>query len=235
MAAFAERSLPDGPRGRLLALGITALGAGLIWIAAVQPLLGLYAARADALQQRVVLAERMADLVGTLPALRRQVAALAKAGPPPNATIGGATDAIATAALQGLLESMAGSAGAHITSAEALPADQQGEYRRVALRVSVDATWTNLVALLQAIERATPRMFVDDLQLHAQPTAERTRELPLDISFTVLAFRAPAAPQAVAPQTATDDSAPDAAQGAAPPDAQPGGADSVPQPGGDQP
>ncbi len=45
--------------------------------------------------------------------------------------------------------------------------------------------------LLQAIERATPHMFVDDLQVHAQPTSERQRELPLDISFTVLAFRAP--------------------------------------------
>jgi hypothetical protein len=40
-------------------------------------------------------------------------------------------------------------------------------------------------------------MFVDDLQIHAQPAAEKQPEPPLDISFTVLAFRA-----------ATSDSAP---------------------------
>ncbi len=193
MAALVERSLPDGPRGRIAALGVTLLGAVLVWLGLVQPLLDAYGTRADALRQRTILADRMTDLVSTLPALRKQAAALAKAGPPANTTIGGATDAIATASLQGLLESMAGTAGVHVTSAEALPADQQGDYRRVALRVSVDATWPTLVALLQAIARATPRMFVDELQLHAQPTSDKTRELPLDISFTVLAFRAPAA------------------------------------------
>jgi len=215
MAALAERSLPDGPRGRLLALGITLVGLVLVWLGLVQPVLNAYAARDDDLQRRAVLADRTADLVSTLPALRREQAALAKAGPPANATISGATDAIAAAALQSLLESMAGAAGAHITSAEALPADQQGNYRRVEVRVSVDATWPTLVALLQAAERATPRMFVDELQIHAQPTADKTRELPLDISFTVLAFRA-VGPPATATAAPASQPEPDAAAPAPP-------------------
>lgn len=190
VAAGAPIGLPDGPRGRLLALGVTGLLLLVVWLGAVQPVLDSYDAGEAALRQRRELAGRMADLAASLPALRHQAASLATAGPPPDATLSGTTDAIAAASLQGLLESMAGSAGAHVTSAEALPAEQLGAYRRVALRVTVDATWKTLIPLLQAIERATPRMFVDELQLHAQPTSERVRELPLDISFTVLAFRA---------------------------------------------
>lgn len=190
MAAVAQMALPDGRRGRLLALGVTALLLLAVWLGAVQPLVDSYDAGEAALRQRRELAGRMADLAATLPTLRRQAATLASAGPPADATLSGTTDAIAAASLQGLLESMAGSAGAHLTSAEALPAEQLGAYRRVALRVTVDATWRTLIPLLQAIERATPRMFVDELQLHAQPTSEKVRELPLDISFTVLAFRA---------------------------------------------
>ncbi len=190
MAAMSELALPEGPRGRLLAGAVTLLLLLAVWLGAAQPLLDAYQSGETALRQRRELAGRMADLAGTLGALRHQAASLASVGAPTTATLTGATDAIAAASLQGLLESMAGSAGAHLTSAEALPAEQLGAYRRVALRVTVDATWPPLIALLQAIERATPRMFVDELQLHAQPTAEKVREQPLDISFTVLAFRA---------------------------------------------
>ena len=190
MAAMAQMALPEGGRGRLLALGVSLLLLAAAWFGAVQPLIDSYDAGVLALRQRRELAGRMADLAGTLGALRQQAAALASAGPPTNATLGGATDAIAAASLQGLLESMTAAAGTHLTSAEALPAEQLGAYRRVSLRVSVDASWATLIALMQAIERATPRMFVDELQLHAQPTSDRVRELPLDISFTVLAFRA---------------------------------------------
>jgi general secretion pathway protein M len=193
MAALSARALPEGPTGRLLALGLTVLLAVLAWVVVAEPLLDAYQAGEESLRQQVALQGRMQDLADSLPALRREAALAAKAGPPPNTTLAGASDAIATASLQGLLENMAGAAGAHVTSAEALPAEQQGAYRRVSLRLSVDATWPTLVALLQAIERATPRMFVDDLQVHAQPVSERQRELPLDIAFTVLAFRGPGA------------------------------------------
>jgi general secretion pathway protein M len=215
MAAIVE-ALPEGRRGRVLALGVTLLLLALAWFGAVQPLIDVYAAGDVALRQRRELAGRMADLAGTLGALRQQAATLATAGPPTTATLTGATDAIAAASLQSLVESMTGTAGAHLTSAEALPAEQLGAYRRVALRVSVDAKWATLVGLLQAIGRATPRMFVDELQLHAQPTGDKVPEQPLDIAFTVLAFRAATSAGGAAAGSDTpagdDDSGPGAGQ-----------------------
>jgi general secretion pathway protein M len=182
-------ALPEGPRGRALALGLTAIVLAALWLAAVQPLLEAYADRAEAIARRAALATRMADVAASLPELQRAAAAQSSDTTPAGATLAGASDALAGAALQSLVEAMSTSAGGHLSSTEALPAEQVGAYRRVALRVAVDATWPVLVRLLQAIERATPRMFIDDLQIHAQPAPEKLREPPLDISFTVLAFR----------------------------------------------
>ena len=192
-------ALPEGARGRALALGIAAIVLASVWLAAGQPLLAAYADRADALERRAALATRMADVAASLPELQREAAARSHDAPPAAATLAGASDALAGAALQSLIEGMSNSAGGHLSSTEALPAEQVGAYRRVALRVAVDATWPVLVRLLQDIERATPRMFIDDLQIRAQPAAEKLREPPLDISFTVLAFRAATSPNAPAP------------------------------------
>jgi general secretion pathway protein M len=183
-------ALPDGPRGRALALALTAILLAAAWLAVAQPVLTMYADRADALRRRGAIANRMADLAASLSELQRQAAADSKDTTPTNATLDGASDALAGASLQGLVEGMASTAGGHLTSTEALPAEQVGAYRRVALRVTLDGTWPVLVNMMQLIERATPRMFIDDLQVHAQPAAEKLREPPLDISLTVLAFRA---------------------------------------------
>jgi general secretion pathway protein M len=193
-------SLPDGVRGRALALALTALVLAAAWLAAGQPLLDTYADGADALERRTALASRMAEVAASLPELKREAEAQSTDATPASAMLEGASDALAGAALQSLVEAMSASAGGHLTSTEALPAEQVGAYRRVALRVAVDAPWPVLARLIQAIERATPRMFVDDLQVRAQPAADTQKEPPLDISFTVIGFRQ--ATSADAPTTA---------------------------------
>jgi len=198
---FSAASLPQGQRGRALALVLTGLALVVLWLGVAQPLFDAHATRSQALLQRAALAGRMGDLAASLPRLRAAVTALRSQPAPVAAMVEGATDSIAAAALQGTLETMAQRAGANLTSAEALPAEAAGTYRRLGLRVAVDATWPVLIRLLQSVEQATPRMFIDDLQLHATPTSRNVRELPLDISFTLLAFRAadPAKPAASAP------------------------------------
>ena len=86
-----------------------------------------------------------------------------------------------------------------MASAETLPATQMpttqaGAYRRIGLHVSLSAPWTVLARLLQSIERASPRMLVDDLQLHAARMVAAPPDPPLEAGFTVFAFRAGAAP-----------------------------------------
>jgi general secretion pathway protein M len=193
-------TLPEGPRGRALALGLTALVLAALWLGVGQPLLQAYASGADELERRSMLASRMAEVAGSLAELQHELAMRRTADRmPANATLEGKSDALAGAKLQSLVETMSNSAGGHLTSTDALPAQQVGAYRRIALKLTVDARWAVLMRLLQAIERATPFMFIDDLQIRAGPAAAKASEPPLYISFTVQAFRVAASETAAAP------------------------------------
>src|SRR3954468_7784469 len=188
---MAALDLPTGRRGQLLALGLTLAVLGGAWAGIAAPLLDWSALRAEQVQARRAVARRMAELVETLPALRDQARRVAAPGrPTEGAVLDGASDALAAAALQGRLQEMAARAGAPLSSAEALPGEAGGAWRRIGVRVTVNAPWPSLVRLLQAIGTATPRMLVDDVQLRAPPLLLRAGPRPVDASFTVLAFRA---------------------------------------------
>ena len=201
--------LPTGRAGQALAVALTLLALLLVWEVVADPLIGWYGQRADEVSRQRLLAARMQARVAALPALRRQVATLRHAGPAKSALLAGRTDAIAAADLQGLIQDMATGAGTALSSTEALPARQQGAYRRVALRISFNATLPVLVQLLQSLDGSSPRMLVDDLQLHTSPiivAQNHDAAPPLDATMTVIGFRAGTA----------DEGADDADAGAAP-------------------
>ena len=128
--------LPTGRRGRLLALGLTFAVLGALWVAVAAPLIEWHALRAEQVQARRALARRMAEIAETLPELRDQARVAAASGRASGeATLDGASDAIAAATLQGRLQEMAARAGAPLTSAEALPGEAAGAWRRIGVRV----------------------------------------------------------------------------------------------------
>ncbi len=178
--------LPEGLRGRLLALALSLTLIGALWAGCVQPLLDWHAARAEVLEQRSALLQRMTALAATLPELQRQ---LSGERAPAAALLEGASDAIAGAALQSTVQRMASTAGAQLSSMEMLPAEARGRYRRIGLRVTTSAPWSVLVDLLRAIEEGSPRMLVDDVQLRSPPVELRTATSPISAAFTIVAFR----------------------------------------------
>ncbi len=181
--------LPTGRRGQMLALGMTVLLIVVAWVGVVGPAVGWYQDRAETLAQRRVLAGHMAAVAAATPALEAELQAVAAKGPPQRAVLEGATDAIAGAALQQQVQDMTSQVGATLTSAESLPAEQAGVYRRIGLHVSVTAPWTVMVALFVALQNATPRMLIDDVQFQSGLLLSATNAThPLDASFTVLAF-----------------------------------------------
>jgi len=180
-------SLPTGRRGQLLAIALTLVVAASVWIGVVAPLLDWHTEQTERLEQRRALARRMAEVAETLPALQAQAAGRDANGPAPSAVLQGETDAVAGAALQLLVHQMATGAGTTLSSVEVLPGEAVGGYRRIGLHVALAAPWPVLVHLLQSIELANPPMLVDDLRVHGSPL--RNVALPMDTSFTVLAFR----------------------------------------------
>lgn len=184
--------LPTGLAGQVLAVGLLLLVLLVGWAAVGTPLLAWHGERADALEGRRTLERRMGQIAATLPTLQAQAAP--GRAPETVSVLAGGSDAVAGAELQQLVQGMAGQAGAVLASAEVLPAEQMGAYRRIGLRVSVNAVWPVLVGLLEGIEAARPGMAVDDLQLHGGRGFIRDKAAPLDASWVVLAFRAGAGP-----------------------------------------
>ncbi len=180
--------LPIGRRGQALALGLTLLVAAVLWLGVIGPALDWYGARADYLAQQQTLADRMAAIVASAPALRAQLAQANTSSPAPQAVLEGATDAIAGATLQQAVQDLAVKAGATVTSAEILPAEPVGAYRRISLHVTATGGWPVVVALLNSIAQAIPRMLVDDLSLRQSLALGSTDSHPFEASFTVIAF-----------------------------------------------
>ncbi len=183
-------TLPDGQRGQALAVALTVLFAALLWLAVGAPLVDLYADGQAELAQRRTLVAHMGELAASLPELRQAAQARPGSQAGQVTTLQGATDAVAGAALQERVQALASGAGISLASLETLPAEQRGPYRRIGLRISAVSEWPGLVALLQAIEQATPAMVLDDVELRGPAIANRPPNTPLRATFTLYAFRA---------------------------------------------
>ena len=189
---MAALNLPAGRQGQAAAASLAGLALVVVWLGAVSPLLDWYGARSDRITQLAARLSREQALIASLPALK--TAASDASAKPTQAVLSGNTDAIAGAALQEQVQGMASEASATLTSIETLPAEQVGAYRRIGVRVEMNAQLGVIVALMRAVEAAEPTMLIDDLHLTAAPSAPNLPPLPMDASFTVVAFRQGLAP-----------------------------------------
>jgi hypothetical protein len=185
-------ALPSGPRGRALALALTALALALLWFGLIAPLGAWYAERAERLRQDQTLLSHMTMLERTITVLKQQADAVAarRAAGRQEKLLDGATDGVAAATLQGLVESLARAAGTAVASAETLPAEPAGAHRAIAVRIALAAPWPTLVRLFAAIAAADSPIVVDNLQLHGPPRSMPEADWPIDASFTVTGYRA---------------------------------------------
>jgi hypothetical protein len=181
----------------MLALGLALLAAAMIWIGAVAPIWGWYGDRAELLRRQHAIAHRMASLVESLPALRRQAATVdgdaASSGGTANDTsaelLTGASDPVAAASLQQRIEGLAKQAGVRVGSEEILPGQAEGDLRAIAVRLTLTAPFRSLVALLLALSRSETPMVVDELMLRGPPNKPGEDDLPVDVTLTVTSYR----------------------------------------------
>jgi general secretion pathway protein M len=187
----AATNLPTGRRGQALALAILLILLLAIWQGAVGPLLELYGDRADELEMSRQHVAMMTRLNEQLPGLKQKWEQGQRSGAPQKSlVIDGANDALAAASLQDQLRGMATNAGTTLVSVENLPPDTApGAYHRIGLKISLNARWPVLVALLKAIEESSPPLLVDDVQIHGSPLPTLNQTRGLDASFAIYALR----------------------------------------------
>ena len=162
---------------------------GIVYIVLVAPLRDLYSERALRVETRTSLLAKLNTAAGELPALRARVTELGAAAGSDRLTLKGTTGAIASAALQSYIQELAAGGDITIRSIESLPAEGQGRYRRLGLRLFISGAYESLIDLLAKIENATPPLVVDNLQIRSvlrRPGA--TPILALDANFEVYGF-----------------------------------------------
>ncbi len=180
-------TLPTGRRGQSLAWGLAGVAVIVVWGGLIAPAIDFYTDRQAQVDTLRAKAARNAALIEALPQLTK--AAQLASRTPARAVLPGDSDAIAGAALQEQVQTMASGASAQLTSIETLPGEQVGNYRRIGVRVELSALLPVVIHLLAAIEDAQPSMLLDDIHLTSTPVGPQNAQLPLDAAFTVYAFR----------------------------------------------
>lgn len=229
MIASAE-TLPTGRRGQITAVGVMLAAIMLLWVAVISPLIGFYSGRADQLDEQRAVLHRMEQLVASRQALTERAADLGDAAPTKGALLDGSSIPVATAALQGLVQETATTAGASLTSVESLPGETGTGYRRVGVKLALSASWPVLIHFLQALQESDTPMAIDDLQIHSAAEAAKAADQQMfEAGFSVYA------PATAEPQQPKDAPAQEAAPAAGapsdatPPDALPPAEDPAPQ------
>ena len=174
----------------MLAVAILATIIGAAYLLIAVPLRDLYVERQGVLEDRSMLAARLAATATELPALRARLAELRATASTSKVTLDGANDAIASANLQSRVDALATSLGVTLGSAEALPAVDRGGFRRIGLRIAVHGDYENLVRLMAAIDASVPPLVLDNLHIR---TVMRPAGMPgsakLDAGFEVYGVR----------------------------------------------
>lgn len=181
-------SLPTGRPGQALAIGMGAVALALLWLAVAQPLLSLYQSQADLLAQKRALLSRMQAVANSLPAIT--TAAARRPQTTGAALLSGTSDAVAAAGLQEMVQRMAAAAGTNLTAVETLPAETDGKWRKISLRISLNAPWPVLMELMHQVDEAPVRIFTDDLHFHSPVVVLHPVALPIQASMVVYGFRA---------------------------------------------
>ena len=163
-----QPTLPTGIAGRCLALALLFAGVGALYLLVAGPVLDLYNDREAALEHQRILEPRLHAAADQLPALHTRLAALQASASTRKVTLEGNSDAIASANLQSLIDELANSAGITVASTEGIAPDDRGPYRRIGLRIALNGDYENLLALLAALDKATPPLVIENLQIHAR-------------------------------------------------------------------
>ncbi len=150
---------------RLVAVGMLLVVGVLFYVLAVGPLIALargYNETIDELQFRLQRYKKVAAgkdvLLERMKAIRRQQESSGRLSTRK-------TPALASADLQKFVKQAIDKAGGQLTSTQVIPAREEGQFLRIALKVRMSGDMEVLRGVLYAIETARPTLIIDNLNI----------------------------------------------------------------------
>ncbi len=169
---------PLSPRERrLLALGLTVLAIGLVWLAIVGPLVGGFFDRAAERRDLRAAYLRNERLSASLPALR--ASAEAQRGNAPRFAVAAPSEALASEALKERLQHLSTDEGFTVASIDDLQADAPAG--SIKLRANLTLTLTQLCETIRRLESEDAYVVVDYLSISADRSLAAGRLAPMDV------------------------------------------------------
>jgi general secretion pathway protein M len=181
--------LPDGIRGKILAVGLCFVVLAVFYTVIVSPLAGLYESGSQTLRERKELVQRLQVSAHELPRLRREAEeARANGGA---LLLTGSSATVAAATLQSTMKKLVESGGARLSSAEILSPENRDQYQRVGIHVQFGGDLRLLMSVLRGIETARPVMFIDNVEIRGAgaDAADESGGNALSITLDLYGFR----------------------------------------------
>lgn len=176
---------------RLAAAGLLALLVAAIWFMGVRPLIDHVESLDDSIERTATLLARTRAIARQRGETQRDLDQV-RADPRISAVVMKApTLQLAAAELQERIKRWVETAGGGLRSAQVLPARDEGGFRRVVLRVTLDIDVEGLQRTFHAIETAAPYLILDNVEIRGRQlrVAAAGRRAPdLSVAFDVVGF-----------------------------------------------
>ena len=184
-------SLSPGFR-RFAAVGLLALVLGVLWLYAVLPIVTHLEDTDRSIAESQVLLQRAKQVAARLPALEARREALVRRLEQGSGFLKGASEEVVAAGLQEQIKVLIGRHGGTLRSTQALAAEDESGFRKVALRVSMSADTEGLQKVFHGLESASPSLFLDNIDIRAKTRSSRRpagrEEDSLQVRFDVFGY-----------------------------------------------
>jgi len=160
---------------RLVAVLILLGGIGVLYVALVQPLLDDYLGTREAIADTRSLLARYRGVAADLPQRQKELAGLRQRHATSEGFLQGSNDALVAAQIQSRIKALVEAAHGELKSTQVLPAQDEGKYRRLAIRAQMTLDIAAAQRVLYGVETASPFLFLDNVDMRAH-MIDRRRE-----------------------------------------------------------
>ena len=182
---------------RSAALLLLALTLGAAYYAGIGPMIADYRSNGEAIADAQELLDRFQHLAGTEAGLRENLTELKKRQAAQGYYLAKNTDALAAAALQEHVKGVIQESGGKIRSIQTLPGQDEGNFRRIAIRLQMTMSTDSLARTFYALETSKPFLFLDNIDVQsrlAQPAGAGNADPVLVVAVDLYGYRQQEAP-----------------------------------------
>jgi len=162
---------------RTLAISILVAIVGASYAFVIAPVLDEYLSTSQSVEAMRGVLERYRQKADQLPALHARLAELRRRSASASGFLQNASDALAAVQIQERVKALVGSAPGALKSTQVLPVQEEGKFRRVAIRVDMTMDVAAAQRFFYAIETGSPALFFDNLDIHGPTIASREDQL----------------------------------------------------------